>query len=144
MTLPATADRHPPGRIDDPRDRVTLTHDERQVRRRRMVTDGGRAFMADFADMVTLVPGEVLALSDGTHVLVVAADEALLRVTGDLPRLAWHIGNRHAACQVTDGALLVRAEPTMMRMLTGLGAQVRAVKAPFQPEGGAYGHAHGA
>jgi urease accessory protein len=124
-------------------DRLVLTHEERLVRRRRLVTEGGLAFMVDFADLVALVPGELLILSDGRAVQVLAAAERLLRVTGDLPRLAWHIGNRHAPCQVTGDALIVRDEPTMARMLLGLGASVTPLIAPFSPEGGAYGHAHG-
>ena len=140
MTLPVVIARLPAG-VTAP-DNVVLTHEERLVRRRRLVSGGGLAFMVDFPELVALQPDEVLDLSDGTRLRVHAAAEALLAVRGDLPRLAWHIGNRHAPCQIGDGLLLVRHEATMARMLTGLGAQVEPVSAPFCPEGGAYGHDH--
>ena len=42
-------------------------------------------------------------------IAVEAAPRRLLRVTGDLVRLAWHIGNRHTPCQVAGDHLLIRA-----------------------------------
>jgi urease accessory protein len=63
-----------------------------------------------------------------------------LAVSGDLARLAWHIGNRHTPCQVEKGRLLIRRDHVLEAMLRQLGAGVEAVIAPFRPEGGAYGH----
>lgn len=88
---------------------------------------------------MSLAHGDALALSDGRLVEVQAAPEALLTVTGDLARIAWHVGNRHAPCQVEPTRLLVQDEPVMGRMLTQLGAIVTPITAPFTPEGGAYG-----
>jgi urease accessory protein len=64
----------------------------------------------------------------------------VLIVTGDLTRLAWHIGNRHTPCQIEADHLVIRADHVLAAMLTGLGASVTPAKAPFTPEGGAYGH----
>ena len=73
--------------------------------------------------------------------MVKAAEEPLLRITGpDLPRLAWHIGNRHTPCQIEEDHLRIQRDPVIRHMLEHLGATVTEVDATFTPEGGAYGH----
>jgi len=124
-------------------DTIALTHDERLVRRRRLVGAGGLAVMVDLPRMTALAPGDALDLGDGRLVGIIAAPEALVEVRGDLPRLAWHIGNRHTPCQIGPDCLIVRAERVMEAMLRGLGASLTPLQAPFFPEGGAYGPAHG-
>ncbi|MGB0905679.1 MAG: urease accessory protein UreE, partial [Mangrovicoccus sp.] len=65
----------------------------------------------------------------------------LLEVRGaHLLRLAWHIGNRHTPCEIQSDALLIRDDHVIAAMLTTLGAKISKIDAPFQPEGGAYGH----
>ena len=73
-------------------------------------------------------------------IAVEAAPEPLLRITGDLTRLAWHIGNRHTPCQIAGDHLLIRADHVLADMLARLGATVEPVTGAFTPEGGAYGH----
>lgn len=131
-------------------DRLRLTYDARFLRRRRLVTEGGRAILLDLAETTNLLPGDALETADGQLIEVVAAEEPLLEVTGpDLARLAWHIGNRHAPCQIGPDRLFVRDDPVLADMLARLGARIRPVAAPFLPEGGAYGrgrtmgHDHG-
>ena len=124
-----------------PADRVRLTHDERLLRRRRLTTDGGRAFLVDLASVTDLGPGDLLLLDDGSSVAVEAAEGPLMEATGpDLARLAWHVGNRHAPCQIEPRRLILQREAVMRDMLVRLGAEVRDVVATFHPEGGAYGH----
>ncbi len=135
--IPRVADILPGGAAED---RVTLDHEGRFLRRRRLVSDGGRAFLVDLPRARDLVPGCVLVLSDGTRIVVEAAAEALIEVRGDLARLAWHVGNRHAPCEIGAGVLRVRDDHVMADMLARLGADTRRVTAPFRPEGGAYGH----
>ena len=80
-------------------------------------------------------------MEDGRLIEVIAAKEDLLEVTGDdLPRLAWHIGNRHTPCQIEEGRLLIQRDHVIRDMLGKTGATVREVVEPFTPEGGAYGH----
>ena len=110
------------------------------LRRRRLVTAGEREILVDLAETVSLNHGDRLQLVDGGLVEVRAAPEALLEVTGDLPRLAWHIGNRHTPCQILAHRLLIQQDHVLQAMLEGLGAHVRPVEEPFTPEGGAYGH----
>lgn len=139
-----------------PCDRVTLSYDDRLLRRRRLETVQGAGVLVDLAQTVSLSQGDRLVLTDGRQIEVTAAAEDLLEVTAapaDLPRLAWHIGNRHAPAMFveTGGAprLLLRHDPVLRRMLEGLGATVADRRLPFTPEGGAYGtgrtmgHSHG-
>lgn len=123
-----------------PADRLTLPHAERLLRRRRLVTDAGEAVLVDLPETTDLRHGDRLVLDDGRRVEVRAAPEPLLEVRGELARLAWHVGNRHAPCRIERDRLLVPDDHVMADMLARLGAALRRVTAPFEPEGGAYGH----
>jgi urease accessory protein len=128
--------------------RVVLGYDARFLRRKRLITVAGEGFMVDLADTTNLLAGDAFELTDGRLVEIAAALEPVLIVTGDLTRLAWHIGNRHTPCQIEADRLVIRADHVLSDMLRGLGAVVTAAEAPFTPEGGAYGmgrtmgHAH--
>ncbi|MEO0930956.1 MAG: urease accessory protein UreE [Pseudomonadota bacterium] len=119
---------------------VSLTYDARLLRRKRLTTDQGEAFLVDLAHTTSVDAGHAFVLDDGRLVLVKAADEPLMRITGDLVRLAWHIGNRHAPCAMEKDAIVVQREKVMRAMLEQLGATVTDFEGPFTPEGGAYGH----
>jgi urease accessory protein len=119
---------------------VTLTYDDRFLRRKTLVTDAGERFLVDLEHTTSLGPDDAFVLDDGRRVLVRAAPEVLIEVTGDLTRLAWHIGNRHTPAQIEPGRILIQADHVMADMLAKLGATTRQVTEPFTPEGGAYGH----
>ena len=120
---------------------VSLTFDQRFFRRKKLTVTDGWSFVADFEHTVSLNQGDALELDDGRMVEIAAAPETLLAIAGaDLPRLAWHIGNRHTPCQVEAERLLIQNDPVISHMLSHLGATVSEVKEPFTPEGGAYGH----
>lgn len=123
-----------------PVDVISLTYDARFLRRKRLVADGGLSFLVDLPETRSLSEGMAFCLTDGRQVAVRAAPEGLLRITGDLPRLAWHIGNRHTPCQVRPDCLLIQRDHVLADMLRGLGADLSEIDAPFVPEGGAYGH----
>ena len=130
-------------------DAVELDYAGRFLRRRRLVSRAGRAFLIDLPKATELPDGAVLELDDGSRIAVVAAAEPLLEVRGDLARLAWHIGNRHTPCQLAGDHLVIGRDHVLADMLARLGADVREVTGPFRPEGGAYGqgrtfgHDHG-
>ena len=135
----ASAIARAPG-VARPDDRVVLTYDQRFLRRKRLEAAGGTAFLVDLPETVSLQAGDAFLLSDGRAVAIEAAEEPVLRITGDLPRLAWHIGNRHTPCQFQGDALVIRADHVLLAMLRHLGAEVVETVLPFAPEGGAYGH----
>ena len=121
-------------------DHVALDYEARLIRRKRLQSAGGVAFLVDLAEVVSVEEGQGFELEDGRVIAVHAAPEALLAVTGDLPRLAWHIGNRHTPCRIEADRLVIREDHVLAAMLEKLGAQVEAATGPFSPEGGAYGH----
>ena len=130
-------------------DLVVLGYDERLLRRKRLVTVQGEGFLVDLAAVTNLDDFWGFQLQDGRCIQVVPADESLLEITGDLSRLAWHIGNRHTPCQIEADRLLIRADHVLEAMLRQLGAKIVRITEPFTPEGGAYGtgrtmgHSHG-
>jgi urease accessory protein len=130
---------------------ITLTHDDRYRRRLRLATDAGEPLMLDLPQARLLAEGDGLALDEGGFVAVCAAPEELVEITAATPELlaraAWHIGNRHFPAELRAGSILIRDDHVMVDMLRGLGVSVRHVRAPFNPEGGAYagggqGHDH--
>lgn len=90
--------------------------------------------------------GQKLLARDGRVVEVVAAPEDLLEVrcadAFELARAAYHLGNRHVAVELGEGWLRIQADHVLEGMLVGLGAEVLPLRAPFEPEAGAYAHGH--
>ena len=119
---------------------LTLSYEDRFLRRKVLTTDEGAQVLVDFSQATSLPPGGVLVCNDQSEIAIHAAEEPCLEITGDLPRLAWHIGNRHTPCQIEETRLVIRQDKVMADMLGKLGATTRAIIAPFTPEGGAYGH----
>lgn len=120
---------------------ITLDYAARYFRRKVVVSDSGREVLIDAAEARSYVGGDVLLAADGSELLVQAASEPLASVHGPaLPKLAWHVGNRHTPCQVEADRLLIQRDHVLEDMLRRLGAEIVYVEEPFQPEGGAYGH----
>ncbi len=141
MSAPSTQLLRRAGEWSGACDTVALSYEERFLRRKRLVSDGGRIFHVDLPETVSLEAGDAFELPDGSRIAVNAAPEALLEVRGaGLARLAWHIGNRHTPCRIEPDHLLIRHDHVLADMLARLGAELTELTAPFTPEGGAYGH----
>ena len=129
-----------------PRARLELPFGLRQKSRLRATLDSGEEVAILLPRGEVLRGGDLLAASDGRVIEVVARAERLLHVACDSPqalaRAAYHLGNRHVAVQVGDGFLRLAADHVLEQMLHGLGARLRPIEAPFEPEAGAYGGAH--
>jgi urease accessory protein len=125
-------------------DSLTLDRASRHRRRAVLTTDRGHDVLLDLPEATRLAEGDGLRLENGAHVRIIAAPEPLLQIHAvdgrDLARIAWHIGNRHVACEVTADALFVEPDHVLEAMVVGLGARVHHVIRPFEPEGGAYDH----
>lgn len=123
---------------------ITLDFDSRRRRRIRLETDNGRAFLLNLETVATLRDGDILLLDNGDGVTVKAAAEPVVDVTckntAELVRVAWHLGNRHLPTQLLGDRLRIRQDHVIEEMLQILGADPIRVNAPFNPEGGAYGH----
>jgi urease accessory protein len=127
---------------DEPSDTVVLDYDERHRRRVTMTGVRGLEFLLDLPEAVMLRGGDGLKLTDGRVVEVVAAPEPLAEIraadAAALTRVAWHLGNRHLPTELLRKSLRIRRDPVIEDMARGLGAEVLAIEAPFNPEGGAY------
>jgi urease accessory protein len=136
-----------------PADVVRLDYDHRTRRRIALIGAGGLTFLLDLAKTPVLAAGDGLRLEDGRIVAVEAAPEQLLEIAcadeRALARIAWHLGNRHLATEIGARVVYIRDDHVIADMARGLGAEVRTVERPFNPEGGAYGqgaghgHSHG-
>lgn len=122
-------------------DFVSLTYEQRLLRRKKLQTNAGLLFFVDLPHTTSLVDGAGIVLTDGRTIAVRAAPEAIYQVTGpQITRYAWHIGNRHTPCEIGESELRIQRDVVLRDMLIGIGAQVSEIIEPFSPEGGAYGH----
>ena len=129
-----------------PCDTVHMTFDERSKSRLLLTLDGGERAALIVERGRLLRGGDRVRIQDGREVEIIAADESLLEAYSADPmvivRAAFHLGNRHVAVQVMPDRLRFLNDHVLEEMVKGLGLQVTAVRAPFEPEGGAYGHHH--
>jgi urease accessory protein len=127
-------------------DVVVLDYDNRHRRRIKMQGEGGLIFLLDLPEAAALADGDGLLLEDGRIVAVRAAPEELVEIAagdaGALMRIAWHLGNRHLPVQILGDRIRIHRDAVIEEMLRGLGASLTPVSAPFDAEGGAYGHSH--
>ena len=120
---------------------ITLDYEGRFLRRKRLVTDEGEAFLVELPETVSLSATDGFILDDRRIIAIRPKPEPLLKITHNhLPRIAWHIGNRHTPCQIEQHYLLIQQDHVIENMLELLGATIEKLEAPFTPEGGAYGH----
>ena len=119
---------------------ITLEFEARFLRRKRMVTDCGMAFMVDLAETVSLDAGDAFFLDDGRQIIIQAAAEPVVEIRHkNLAKIAWHIGNRHTPCEIRQDCLVIRRDHVLEDLLVRLGTILAKTEAPFNPEGGAYG-----
>jgi urease accessory protein len=125
---------------------VRLSFDARSKSRLLLSLDGGERAALIIERGRLLRGGDRVTTLDGRDVLIVAADESLLEATSADPtaiaKAAYHLGNRHVAVEVMANRLRFLNDHVLEEMVKGLGLRVAAVIAPFEPEGGAYGHHH--
>ena len=122
---------------------VTLDFEARHRRRIRLTTDQGDDVLLDLPQAVAMADGDALQLEDGRLLKVRAAPELVVEVRhpDQLVHLAWHLGNRHLPTEIRNQFLRIRPDHVIEAMLLGLGADLVKLRAPFQPERGAY-HDH--
>lgn len=131
---------------------VELDWDVRQ-KSRFDATDSAGRHIGVFLPRGTVVRGgDVLVAEDGSLIQVMAAPQAVLKVTRnshgkpfDLIRAAYHLGNRHVPIELTPDHLKIEPDHVLADMLRAMHLTVNAVEEAFEPENGAYasgGHAH--
>ncbi len=95
--------------------------------------------------------GDVLVAQDGSLLRVLAAPQAVLRITPcpahgtsfDLIRAAYHLGNRHVPIELQAEYLQIEPDHVLADMLDQMHLIVTPTQAAFEPENGAYGSSGG-
>ena len=136
---------------------VELDWDVRQ-KSRFDTTDSLGRHLGIFLPRGTLLRGgDVLVVEDGSMVRVLAAPQAVLRISAcpthgspfDLTRAAYHLGNRHVPIELKPDHLKIEPDHVLADLLRAMHLIVNTVDEAFEPEGGAYsaathaGHHHG-
>jgi len=132
---------------------VSLDWDTRRKSRFAATDSQGRELAVFLARGTVVRGGDVLVCEDGSLVRVLAKEQPVLVVrrcaehggTADLLRAAYHLGNRHVALEVQAERLQLEPDHVLAELLRHMHLLVNEELAPFEPEGGAYGHeqAHG-
>src|SRR5215213_7701280 len=126
--------------------RLTLDYDDRLKTRRPVRLDDGEQAALALPRGTVLHHGDWLRTDAGEVLEVRAAAETLSTVRVDDPlalaRAAYHLGNRHIPVQIEVGTLRYQHDHVLDDLVRALGLSVHTERAPFQPEGGAYGHGH--
>ena len=132
---------------------LELDWDTRQKSRFEATDSAGRALGVFLPRGTVVRGGDVLVADDGSLVRVLAAPQAVLKITHctkhgtpyDLIRAAYHLGNRHVPIELKADHLKIEPDHVLADMLRAMHLIVHAVDEAFEPENGAYasgGHAH--
>jgi urease accessory protein len=137
---------------------VELDWDVRQKSRFDCTDSSGRQLGVFLPRGTAVRGGDVLVAEDGSLVRVIAAPQAVLKITHcsahgspfDLIRAAYHLGNRHVPIELKPDHLKIEPDHVLADMLRAMHLIVHAVNESFEPENGAYGahaahggHSHG-
>ena len=135
---------------------ITLDWDVRQKSRFESTDSAGRQVGIFLQRGQVVRGGDVLVGEDGSLLKVLAAPQAVLRITHcsehgtpfDLTRAAYHLGNRHVPIELQADHLKIEPDHVLADMLRAMHLIVHEVQDSFEPENGAYGehgggHQHG-
>ena len=133
---------------------LELDWDTRQKSRFEATDASGRTLGVFLPRGTVVRGGDVLVADDGSLVQVVAAPQAVLKITHctnhgtpyELIRAAYHLGNRHVPIELKPDHLKIEPDHVLADMLRAMHLIVHAVDEAFEPENGAYasgGHGHG-
>ena len=136
--------------------RIELDWDVRQKSRFDATDSEGRSLGVFLPRGTVVRGGDVLVAQDGSLIRVMAAPQAVLRITYctrhgtafDLTRAAYHLGNRHVPIELAPDHLKIEPDHVLADLLRAMHLIVNPVHEAFEPEGGAYAagahdHAHG-
>lgn len=126
---------------------IRLSFDDRQRVRQRTHTVSGEEVGIFIERGTSLKGGDHLQSADGSIYRVEALPERVSNVLAsglDQARVAYHLGNRHVKVELGEGWVRYQVDSVLDDMVRRLGFEVTVVEAPFEPEGGAYAHGHGA
>ena len=125
---------------------IELDWDVRQKSRFDATDSSGRSLGVFLPRGTVARGGDVLVAEDGSLVRVIAAPQAVLKITHcsqhgtpyDLIRAAYHLGNRHVPIELKPDPLKIEPDHVLVDMLRAMHLIVHAVEEAFEPENGAY------
>ena len=127
----------------DVRGQLRLPFESRQKSRLRTKLVSGEEVGLMLPRGEILRGGDLVTASDGRVIEVLAEPEKLLHIeSAELAKVAYHLGNRHVPVQVGKDFLRFAEDHVLEEMVMKLGATVRSIEAPFEPEAGAYAGGH--
>jgi len=127
----------------DVKGQLVLPFDARQKSRLRTQLVSGEEVGLMLPRGEILRGGDLVTASDGRVIEVIAEPEKLLHIeSAELAKVAYHLGNRHVPVQVGKDFLRIAEDHVLEEMVKKLGAAVKPVVAPFEPEAGAYAGGH--
>ena len=132
---------------------LELDWDVRQKSRFDAIDSRGRQIGVFLPRGTPVRGGDVLVPEDGSLIRVIAAPQAVLRITHcpdhgtpfDLIRAAYHLGNRHVPIELKPDHLKIEPDHVLADLLRAMHLIVTSVNEAFEPESGAYssgGHTH--
>ncbi len=130
----------------DVKGQLKLPFDSRQKSRLRATLVSGEEVGLMLPRGEILRGGDLVAASDGRVIEIISEEEKILHIDADSPqalaKVAYHLGNRHVPVEVGEGYLRIAQDHVLEEMVRKLGAKVKHVEAPFEPEAGAYAGGH--
>ena len=128
-------------------DEISLSYEERFIRRKKLIANNGTEFLVNLGETVSVDENFFFELDNGDLIKVISKEENLIEITGDnLKQIIWHIGNRHLPCQIEENRILIQDDAVILDMVLKLHGNAKKVIEKFNPEGGAYGlgrtHSH--
>ena len=128
-------------------DSISLSYEERFIRRKKLKTDNGAEFLVNLEETISVNENNYFELDNGKLIKIILKEENLIEITGNnLKQIIWHIGNRHLPCQIEDDRILIQNDSVILEMIKKLNGHTKKVFEKFKPEGGAYGmgrtHSH--
>ena len=128
-------------------DQISLTYEERFIRRKKLITDNGVEFLVNLKEAKNIDENQFFELDNGKLIKIVSKKENLIEITGDnINKIIWHLGNRHVQVEIKNNKVFIEDDPIILDMILKLNGNVNKVFEKFNPEGGAYGlgrtHSH--
>ena len=121
-------------------DTISLTYDERFIRRKKLISDNGHEFLVDLEEMKSVINDQAFKIKQAKIIKIKSKEERLIEIrSSNLNRLVWHIGNRHIPCQIETDRILIQEDDIIQDMIHRLGGETKLIIEQFNPEGGAYG-----
>jgi len=126
-------------------DCVFLTWDARQKSRQKLQTAAGKEVALALPTGTRLSAGDLLPIEEGWIEVHLAPEDVLLirpRTLQETAFVAYQVGNRHLALEITDDGLKTLYEPPLASYLHQQGVPVERAQLFFTPISATSGHGH--